>query len=323
MRRREFITLVGGAAAAWPLMARAQQQSAMRVIGFFSSTTLSSAHEWVAAFQQRLRELDWVEGRNVAIEYRWGEGDSARFAEIAGELVGRKVDIIVAAGGAVVAAMQATSAIPIVFAVASDPVGSGLVASLAHPGGNVTGLSLELDDTSGQRLEVLREILPRIRRLAVMANPHVAVMEMRQAQATARKLGIEVISLEIRQAEDIAPALAVIKDQADALYVATDPVTTADRIHICTLALNAGLPTTSGPREFVEAGGLVSYGASYSDLYRRAADCVDKILRGTKPADLPVQQPTKFELAVNLKTAKSLNLTVPPMLLARADVVIE
>jgi putative tryptophan/tyrosine transport system substrate-binding protein len=226
LKRREFITLLGGAAAAWPLAGRAQQR-AMPVIGFLVAGTPLSHGQWVAAFVQRLRELGWTEGRTIAIEYRWGEGRNERFAEIAAEFVRRKVDVIVtSATAAVVAAMQATSVIPIVFAAAGDPVGTGLVASLARPGGNVTGLSIQQTDVAAKRLELLREVVPGLGRLAILANvgsPSV-VLDMREVQATARTLGLEVTTLEIRRGEDIAPAFEALKGRGDALYVCIDPL---------------------------------------------------------------------------------------------------
>jgi putative ABC transport system substrate-binding protein len=240
-------------------------------------------------------------------------------------LVRLKIDVIVTAGGAVVAAKQATSVIPIVFAVAADPIGSGLVASLARPGGNVTGLSVQQTDLAGKRLELLREVVPGLRRLAIMANvgnPG-AVLGMREVQAMVGTLGLDVETFEIRRAEDIAPAFEAFKGRADALYVVTDPLTDTNRIRIYSLALAARLPTMHGLREFVEAGGLMSYGANLPDLFRRTGEIVDKILRGAKPADIPVEQPTKFELVINLTTAKALGIDMPPMLLARADEVIE
>jgi putative ABC transport system substrate-binding protein len=325
VKRREFITLIGGAAAAWPLLARAQQ-SGMPVIGFLGAATSSSYGQWVAAFVQRLRELGWIEGRTVAIEVRWAEGSTERLAEIAAEFVRLKVDVIVTHSAApVLAAMQATSVIPIVIASAADPVSTGLVASLARPGGNVTGLSLQVTDLTGKRVELLREVVPGMRRLAIMANvgAPAAVLEMGEAQAAARTLGLEAATIEIRRAEEIALAFDALKGRAEALYVCGDPLVFAHRIRINTLALGARLPTMYGPREHVDAGGLISYGPNFSDLYRRAADYVDKILRGAKPADIPVEQPTKFDLVINLTTAKALGLTVPPTLLARADEVIE
>jgi putative ABC transport system substrate-binding protein len=325
MRRRQFITLVGGAAAAWPLTVRAQQPGKFPTIGFLGAATLLSWSQWTAAFVQRLRELGWIEGRTVAIEYRWAEGRSERFAEIATEFVRLKVDVIVTVGGAVSAAKQATSVIPIVFAVAVDPLGTGLIASLARPGGNVTGLSIQQTDLAGKRLELLREVVPSLRQLAIMANGGypAAVAEMGEVQATARTFGLEVTTVEIRRAEDVAPAFDALKGRAEALYVCSDGLVNTNRVRINTLALAARLLTMHGVREHVEAGGLMSYGANFPDLFRRAADYVDKILRGVKPADLPVQQPTKFELVINLKTAKALGIGMPAQLLARADEVIE
>jgi putative ABC transport system substrate-binding protein len=261
----------------------------------------------------------------VAIEYRWAEGHSERFAEIAAELVRLKVDVIVTSGTAVLAAKQATAVIPIVFAVANDPVGTGVVASLAHPGGNVTGLSIQAPDLAGKRLELLREIVPGLRRVAIMFNVGypAAVLEMGEIQPTARALGLEATRIEIQRAEDIPPAFDSLKGRADALYVIGDALVNTNRIRILTLALAARLPTVYGLREYVDAGGLMSYGPNFSDLFRRAAELVDKILRGAKPAEIPVEQPTKFDLIINLTTAKALGLDVPPALLARADEVIE
>ena len=322
MRRREFITLLSGAAA-WPLSARAQQAARRPTIGYMGVNTPVVESQRTAAFVQRLRELGWIEGRNVAVEYRWAEGRNERFAEIAAELVQLKVEVIVTAGtAAVVAAKQATSVIPIIFALGGDPVGTGLVASLARPGGNVTGLTQQSTDLAGKRVELLREVVPGLGRLATMANigNPLAVLEMREVHAAARTLGLEVATSEIRRAEDIAPAFDALKGRADALYVVADPLVTSNRIRINTLALGARLPTMHGQNDNVEAGGLMSYGANFPDLYRRAADYVDKILRGAKPADIPVEQPTKFDLAINLTTAKALGLKIPE---SRADEVIE
>jgi putative tryptophan/tyrosine transport system substrate-binding protein len=275
--------------------------------------------------EAKVRELGWTEGRTVAIEYRWAEGRSERFAEIAAEFSRLKVDVIVTVGSAVLAAKQATSDIPIVFFLAADPVGSGLVASLAQPGGNVTGLSLQQTDAGGERLELLREVVPGLRRLALMGNVGYrgSVLEMSEVQETAHTLGLEVTRSEIRRAEDIAAAVEALKGRADALYVVGDSLVDANRIRINTLALGARLPTMHIAKEYVEAGGLMSYGPNFPDLFRRAADYVDKILRGAKPAALPVEQPTKFDLIINITTAKALGLEIPPTLLARADEVIE
>jgi putative ABC transport system substrate-binding protein len=329
MQRREFITLFGGAAAVspslWPLAARAQQAK-LPTIGFMGASTALAQSPRTAAFVQRLRELGWIEGRTVAIEYRWAEGRNDRSAEIAAEFVRLKVDVILASATlAVVAARHATSVIPIVFAATADPVGTGLVASLARPGGNVTGLSLQQNDLAGKRVELLREVVPGLRRLAILANvdnPNI-MLEVSEVQSAARILGLEVTTLEIRRSEEIVPAFEVLKGCADALYVANNPLLSTYLVRIITLALAARLPTIHGNRVWVEGGGLISYAPRFADLYRRSADYVDKILRGAKPADLPVEQPTKFELIVNLTTAKALGLTIPEAFLLRADEVIE
>jgi putative tryptophan/tyrosine transport system substrate-binding protein len=325
MKRREFVRLLGGAAVAWPLAARAQQPAKLPTIGILGAATASSWSHWVAAFMQRLRELGWIEGRSVAIEYRWAEGRSERYAEIAAEFVRLKVDVIVTSGGAVLAATKATSTIPIVFAVAADPVGGGLVASLARPSGNVTGLSSQMADTGSKKVELLRDVVPGLRTLAIMTNVGypASVLETNEVQAAARALGLAVARLEIERAEDIAPAFETLKGRAEALYVCNDPLTSTNVKRINTFALAGRLPTMYGIRERLESGGLMSYGPNVTDLFRRAGDYVDKILRGAKVADLPVEQPTKFDLVVNLITAKALGLSLSPTLLARADEVIE
>jgi len=324
LRRRDFITLLGGAAAFWPLAAHAQQPA--KTIGFLGASTRSAEAQWIAAFLQRLHELGWIEGRTIAIEYRWAEGSEERFAQIATELVGLKVDIIVTWGSeAVVAAKQATSVTPIVFAASGDPIGTGLVVSLARPGGNVTGLSNQETDIAAKRLELLREVVPGLRRLAIMFNVDapVSVLDMREVQAAADTLGLDVALSEIRQTKDIASAFDRLKGRADALYVCTEPLVFTNRVRINILAAAARLPTMHGRREYIEAGGLISYGTNFPDLFRRAGDYVDKILRGASPGDLPVEQPTKFDLVISLITAQALGLDVPPQLLARADEVIE
>ena len=326
MRRREFITLVSGAAVAWPLPLSAQQQAKLPTIGFLGPLASSAMSQWTAAFVQRLRELGWIEGRTVAIEYRWGEGRSERFPEIVAEFVRLKVSVIVTGGtAAVIAAKQATSVIPIVFGSVADPVGTGLVASLARPGGNVTGLSNQSADLPGKRLEFLREVVAGLRRLAIMANISNPsnVLEMSAGQAAAQMLGIDVVKLEIRRGEDIVPAFDSLKGDADALYVVTDALVNTNRVRINTLALGARLPTMFGEEGYVESGGLMSHGPNFPDLYRRTGDYVDKILRGAKPADIPVEQPTKFDLVVNLTTAKTLGLKIPEAFLLRADTIIE
>jgi putative tryptophan/tyrosine transport system substrate-binding protein len=324
IRRREFITLLGGAAAAWPVAARAQQSGKLLTVGFLG-TDASLWSPFTAAFVARLRELGWIDGRTIAIEYRWAEGRPERIAGIAAEFVRLKVDVIVTSGDPVAALKQKVPDIPIVFAIAVDPIGSGLVASLSRPGGYVTGLSLQQTDLAGKRLELLREVVPHLRRLAILANVGYpdAVLEMAEVKAMARTLGLEVVPLEIQRVEDIAPAFEALKAKADAMYVVVDALIAANRTRIITLALSARLPTIFNVRVFVQAGGLMSYGPNFPDLFRRAAELVDKILRGTKPGDIPIEQPTKFELALNLTTAKALGLTVPDTLLARADEVIE
>jgi putative ABC transport system substrate-binding protein len=323
MKRREFITLIGGVVVAWPLAVQAQQSGKLPTIGFMGAGTPSGWSQWTAAFLQRLHELGWNEGRNVAIEYRWAEGRSERDAENAAEFVRLKVDVIVTVGGTT--AKQATSDIPIVFALAGDPIGQGLVASLARPGGNITGMSLQAIDLAGKRLEILRELVPSLRKLAVLAfvGNTGNELELNEIQAAAKTLGLEVVMLEIGRADDLAPAFDTLRGRAEALYVLANPLANTNRVLINDLALNARMPTVHGFRQYVETGGLISYGPSTPELFRRAAEYVDKILRGAKPGDLPVEQPTKFDLVINLKTAKALGFTVPLPLLSRADEVIE
>jgi putative tryptophan/tyrosine transport system substrate-binding protein len=324
IERRQFISALGGAMVAWPISARAQQKGKLPTIGVLGADP-TVWNPWTAVFVQELRELGWIESRTIAIEYRWSEGRPERYAEIAAEFVRLKVDVIVTAGQHVLAVKQATSVIPIVFAAASDPVGSRYVASLARPGGNVTGLSIESTELASKRLGLLREVLPRLAQLAILANVGNPgnVLEMGEVAAAARTRDLEVARLEIRRAEDIAPAIEALKGGVGALYVCTDLVLNANRIRIYTLALSARLPTMTGFRENVAAGALMSYGANFPDLWRRTAHIVDKILRGAKPADIPVEQPTKFDLVINLTTAKALGLNMPPSLLSLADEVIE
>jgi putative ABC transport system substrate-binding protein len=325
MKRREFIAALGGVVVL-PFAAHAQKAK-LPTIGFLGPLSQSAQTDWTKAFVQRMRELGWIEGETFAIEYRWAEGRTDRFTDIAAELVRLKVDVIVTAGTlATIAAKQATAEIPIVFGAVTDAMGSGIVASLSRPGGNVTGLTMQQDETAGKRIDILRDIIPNLRRVAVlvnMGNPG-ATLEIGEVRAAARTLGLaEVTTVGIRTAEDIAPAIEALKGAADALVVVTDPLVASNRIQINTLALNAGMPTLHGGREYVEDGGLVSYGPDISNMFRRAADFVDKLLHGAKPGDMPVQQPTKFELLINLKTAKGLNLTIPPSIMLRADQVIE
>jgi putative ABC transport system substrate-binding protein len=325
MKRREFISLVGGATV-WPLAAHAQQAGKLPTIGFLGAPSASAWAPGIAAFEQRLRELGWVEGQTDTMEYRWAEGRSERFDEIAAEFVRLKVDIIVTSGAVVPHVKKATSVIPIVFAVANDPVGSGLVGSLARPGGNVTGMSLQSPEIAGKRLELLREVVPGLHRLAILgdASYPASVLEIGEVEGTARTFGLDAARSEIRRAEDIAPAFETLARSAEALYVCgADPLINSNRIRINTLALATRLPTMHSAKEYLEGGGLMSYGANLADMFRRDAEIVDKILRGTKPGDIPVEQPTKFDLVINLKTAKALGLEVPPNLLVLADEVIE
>jgi putative tryptophan/tyrosine transport system substrate-binding protein len=328
IQRREFIsTLVGGAAAASPIVACADSGKVAR-IGYLSPDSPSpAATALFDAFCDGLRELGWIKGKNVTVGLRYAENRVERLPEVAAELVRINVDVIVGRGTlAPLAAKRATSTIPIVMAASGDPLGSGLVASLARPGGNVTGMSLMAPDLGGKRLELLKELLPRLARVAVLwdaANPFPAIV-FKETQAAGQALAIEVQSLEVRAADDFDGVFEVARKQRpDALITVDDPLTFNYQKRIADFALVNQLPSLHGVREFVVAGGLLSYGANVADLYRRAASYVDKILKGAKPADLPVQQPTKFELVINLQTAKTLGLTVPPMLLARADEVIE
>jgi putative ABC transport system substrate-binding protein len=321
MRRRDFVVLLGSVAATWPLAAVAQNQAKLPVIGFMGAGTPTSWSEWTEAFLQRLRELGWVDGRNMKIEYRWAEGNTERYAEIANEFVRLKVDVIFTVGGE--AAKQATSTIPIVGALMPDPVEHGLVATLSRPGGNVTGLSLLASDLAGKRLELMREVVPDLRRIGILAQVGTNVVELSEARTSAKVLGLEVVQIDMRRADDIAPAFETLKGDVKALYVPANPLANTNRVRINDLALQARIPTVHGFRQYVESGGLMSYGPSTTDLFRRASDYVDKILRGGKPADMPVEQPTKFDLIINLKTAKALGLTMPPLLLGRADEVIE
>jgi putative tryptophan/tyrosine transport system substrate-binding protein len=324
MRRREFIGALCGAVAG-PLAAHAQPRKPP-TIGFLGQSTPVAESSRVAAFLERLRELGWIEGQTVAIEYGWAEGMSERFAEIAGRFVQLKVDVIVTSGTAsVVAAKQATTVIPVVFAVAGDPIANNLVTSLSRPGGNITGLSTVATDLAGKRVELLREAVPGAQRLAVLANASnpLSVLETSEVEAAAKKVGINFLTLGVQRAQDIAPVFEGLRGPADALYVVADPLLNTNRAQIHLLAMTAKVPAIYNAREHSEAGGLIAYGPNFADLYRRAASFVDRILRGTKPGDIPVEQPTKFDLVINLKTARALGITIPPGLLTRADEVIE
>jgi putative ABC transport system substrate-binding protein len=327
MRRREFITGIG-AAAAWPIMARAQQKS-MPVIGF-----LGSAEPGVlamVAFRQGLRELGYVEGSNVQIEYRWAEGKMERLPALAAELVARKVDVILTAGGtaAALAAKQATTTIPIVFGVVGDPIAEGLVSSLARPGGNVTGLSNVTNDLIGKWLELLKEVAPVVSLIAVLMKPDsmpegARKIRLKEIAVSGQAAGVQLQVVEARGSTDFDTAFSEMSAKgAGALLVLGTPVFDIERQRIVDLAARNRLPSVYPSRNYVESGGLMSYGPNLADLHRRAAGYVDKILKGAKPTDLPVEQPTKFELVINRKTANALGLTVPLTLLARADDVIE
>jgi len=323
LRRREFTTLLGFAMAcsfAGPLRAAGH----LRTIGFLISGSPASHGVWFAALAERLRELGWTEDRNIKIEYRFAEGRPERYTEYAAEFVKLNVAVIVALGaGPVLAAKRATSAIPIVFPASGDPVGTGLVESLKRPGGNVTGLSLQQSDLGAKRLEILRDVLPGLRRLGVLANLSNPVnqLELGEIEGTGQILNLETIPLDIRRAEEIGSAFDALKGRAEALYVIADPLLNTHRVRISTLAVGQRLPSMFSFRENVEAGGLMSYGTNWLDLFRRAAEFVDKILNGAKPGDIPVEQPTNFELVINLTTAKVLGLALPGRLLARAEVI--
>ena len=324
MRRRDFIAGLGGAAVVGPRGATWAQQSLKPTVGFLIPGTRAASGQRVAASVQRLQELGWIEGRTVTIEYRYAEAQ--RFDEIAAEFVRIKVDVMFTVGTPpVIAARKATSNIPIVFVSAGDPVGSGLVASLARPGGNITGVSNQTRDIVSKRVGLLREIAPGVRKMAIMAKIDniSAASEMREVQAVAGALGLEVTPLEVREADDIATAFESLKERAGALYVVIDSLMSLHAVRVNTLALGAKLPTMHGSRELVEAGGLMSYGANVLSLWRRGADFIDKILRGAKPADIPVELPTKFDLIINITTAKALGIDVPLPLLGRADEIIE
>lgn len=322
MRRREFITLVGGAAA-WPIAVQAQQPSRVPTVGFLSPNSQAASKAWTAAFVQGLHDLGWIEDRTVIIEYRWEDGQVERTSDLVNELIRLKVAVIVTHGVPnIVAAMRATPTVPVVFPLATDPLESGLIASLARPGGNVTGLSILSRELAGKRLELLGEMLPVLHRLAVMGDPN-AFLEMKEVQALATSTNLNLSMVNVQKAEEIAPAIEKLKGRVDALYVCATPFINTNRFDINSAALAAGLPTMQGFREAVDSGALMSYGPNFPDLFRRAANLVDKILRGTKPAEIPVEQPTRFDLVINLRTAKSIGLTLSPMLLARADEVIE
>ena len=316
MERREFIKIVCGLVGTWPIAAYAQQVGELRRIGVLGADATAWS-SWTAAFVTRLRELGWATGETIDVDYRWAGESSKRVSDFTAEFLRRNVDVIVTYGAAAAVVQLETTTTPIVLAVASDP-GVGLVA---RPGGNVTGISIQQSELIGKRLDLLREVVPHLRRLVIMGNAGYAmpVLEAQEAKATAQAFGLEAARLEIWRSEDIAPAFEAIRGKADALYVVSDPLIAANRTLITTLALSARLPTMLSYGDYVAAGGLMSYGPNFANLFRRAADMVDKILRGTKPGDIPVEQPSKFELVINRETAKALGITVPESLLANAD----
>jgi putative tryptophan/tyrosine transport system substrate-binding protein len=327
MRRREFISLLGGAAVAWPLAARAQQAGKVWRIGMLETIPAPANAANIEALRNGLRELGYVEGRNLVIEYQSADGRAERFPALAADLVRLNVDLIVTRGTpSALAARNATRTIPIVMASIGDAIGTGLAISLARPGGNVTGLTAITNDTELKRLELLKEMVPGAVRIAAiynMSNPGFA-LRWKEVELAARALGAESQLLDVRKPEDIASAfVTAAARRADALLMSIDAVTQANQRTFLELAAKHRLPAIYPTREFVENGGLMAYGVSYPDLYRRAATYIDKILKGSNPAALPIEQPTKFELVINLKTAKELGLTVSPTLLARADEVIE
>jgi putative tryptophan/tyrosine transport system substrate-binding protein len=327
MNRRNFITLLGSAAA-WPLAARAQQPAAkVPRIGFLGNSTADLEANLVGPFRDGLRALGYEEGRNIVIEYRWAEGEYERFPALIAELVASNVDVIVTAGTpASLAVKKATTTIPLVMVAVGDPVATGLVASLARPGGNITGLTSISSEMEGKRLELLREVVPKVSHIAVLWNAAspIQVIEEGEVRAAAGVLGVKMLSLGVRTREEIDDALAtIIRERSDALLVLADRLFLHHRTRIIDFAAQERLPGVHAYRELIEAGGLMSYGPSYADMHRRAAAYVDKTLKGAKPADLPVERPVKFELVVNLKAAKALGLTIPPSVIFRADEIIE
>jgi putative tryptophan/tyrosine transport system substrate-binding protein len=322
LRRRVVVQALGGLCL-WPALGAAQSSAKVPTIGIIGAGSEASHGPWVAAMVARLRELGWRDGDNIRIAYRWAEGQNDRAAAYAKEFAEAKVDLIVSSGTAVVAAVKAAPDTVVVAASMSDPVKQGLAQSLAHPGGLVTGSSILTGDLAPKRIQLLREIFPALRRLAVMGYAVPYAGEMEQAQAYAKAQGLDVTPLPLKTSADIAVAFDSIKSRTDALYVAITPFTSVNRAEIFRRALDERLPSVTGLKEYVAAGALISYGTDFEDVFRRAGDTVDRILRGQKPGDIPFEQVVKFDLAVNLKTAKSLGLDTPPSILAAADEVIE
>src|ERR1700722_11976638 len=325
--RRQFISVLGSAAAAWPLAARAQQPDKIFHIGLLSPFTAADTAQWYRPFLQGLHDLGWVDGKNIVLEYRYADGKSERLPDLVADLVRRKVDVIVTSvSNDSLAAKNATTKIPVVMAAAGDPVAIGIVGSLSRPGGNITGLSQMTPDLTGKRLEFLKAIAPNVTSIAVLFNPDdpISVLGLKEIQLPARNLAIEVRSLEVRNFTDLDKALQeAVGAHVNALAAMPNPVFVTSLKQIADFARQNRWPSMFHLREFADAGGLMAYGVDRSDLYRRAAAYVDKILKGASPADLPIEQPTKFELAINVKTATTLGLTVPPSLLSIADDVIE
>jgi len=324
MRRREVVALLSQAAAFLPLTARSQQANRLPTIGFLGPDRQSWS-SWIAAFENGLRRLGWIQGRTITIEYRWSQGSPERVAEIAREFVQQKVDVIVTYGGAVALVKGATTSIPIVFAIAADALGSGIVTNLAHPGGNITGFSGQQAEDAPKRLELFHEAVPKMRRLAVLfdADYRATVLEKDAVQAAAGKLNLKSTPYGIRRKEDIAPIFEALKGESDGLYIAQNALIDANEEQLLDSALKARLPTISSIKAMAEFGCLMSYGPKFESMLGRAAGTVDKILRGAQPGDLPVEQPIEFELVINLKTAKALGAMIPDRLLTIADELIE
>jgi putative ABC transport system substrate-binding protein len=326
MRRRQFLGVLS-ATVGWPLLARAQYSTLLRRIGFLGNSTAELEANLIGPFRKELQALGYEEGQNIQIEYRWANGDYSRFPQLVAELLAAKVDVIVTAGTpATLAVKRATSTVPLVMIAVGDPVGTGVVPSLARPGGNVTGLSSTSPDLEGKRLELLSEIVPRLAHVGLLRNPDnpFHVTSMKEAGPAAQKLGIKLLVVDVKKTEDLDTAFdLILRERAEALLVLADRVFLHNRIAIMDFATKYRLPTMNPYRELVQAGGLISYGPSYEDMHKRAADYVDKILKGAKAGELPVEQPTKVVLRANVKTAKVLGLTIPAQLLALADEVIE